>query len=247
MTGDQRVLGGVVRLLAVVAVLSTLGAGVGAAVVQAREEPRGAAGGGTASPSPGVPDPFLAPAEGFDYRNWVDQRAEAAGYRLPGGWHVAPAERLVEARDVDDAVVARGSLSAYYYGNRCTDTEPVAGAFTVLAEPVAGSDPKAAAEDAVLAWARSYNHNSAGVEAAFTDPVTRDVTLADGSEATRSWVSIDMSVFSGTCLPERAEVAVTTVARGEQLVSLVQGRYVLEQGGVSDAQWSAIAASLRVE
>ncbi|WP_235738478.1 hypothetical protein [Nocardioides alcanivorans] len=251
MTRDARLLGGAVRALAVLAVVSTLGAGIGAAVVQAGEEP-----GASAERSPTEPvatpveDPFVEePRGGFRYERWVFQRnGDGVTYRIPGGWHVRPVHDQVTATDATGEVRGRGNLAANYYGNRCTDEVARAGAWTLLAEPVPGDDAAAAAEEAVVAWANGYNHNQSGtLTADISDPVTETVELADGDEAVRSWVSIDTSVFGSACVPDRTEIAVTTVPHGDELVSLVQGRHVLETGGLGDADWSAISLSLAVK
>lgn len=250
MDGDRRLLTTAVRLLAGLAVVATLGAGVGAAVVQAGEDGDESPSRSGAQTSPAeVGDPFASGTDGFDYRTWVIQDDSAGiSYRVPpasAGWRVIPADDEVEAKDADGAVVARGKVRAYYYGNACSgdDGRAVSGAWTLLAEPVEGADPSAAAEDAVIAWSRSF----VGGGTSIPDPRTDEVELADGTTGVRSWVSLDLRGFTGSCLPDRAEVAVTTVARGSEMVSLVQGRYVLGERGVTDADWSAISASLRVE
>ncbi|WP_110208908.1 hypothetical protein [Nocardioides daejeonensis] len=247
MTRERGALAGAVRVLAVFAVLCTLGAGIGAAVVQAQEESPAAAQADGPTPAPNPSDDvFAEPPGGFSYRNWVIQRGDDATYRVPGGWQVTGGD--YEATDADGAVVARGADVARYYGNACTEeTMPVAAGWTVLAEAVAGDDAAVEATRAVVAWARSFASNEAGTTAPVSDPVTTEnVTLADGSQGARSVVMVDWSVFTGPCYPETVEVAVTTTEHDGELVSLVQARYLLASGGVTNTEWAAIAASLTV-
>lgn len=252
MAGELGFLDPVVRACAVVAVVATIGAGTSALVVQRGEGPAQGAG-PQPSASPGVPspsDPFVTPRGGFDYQSWIQQQDDAAGvgYRLPAGWRVDSPATTTEASDVNGAVVARGRLGAHYYGNNCTSGgTPFPGAWTALSETT-GTDPERVADDLAVAWASSINYvEQGGTVAPVSDPASGAVTLANDDDAVRSWVSVDLSDLEGECRSDRAEVAVTTVARGDRLVSLVQGRYLVDAGGLSDALWTAIAASLTVE
>lgn len=237
----------IVSLCAAAAVVATVGAGISAALVRAGED---SAASGSRTTATAAPDPFASPDAGFDYRHWIHNNdGDGVSYRLPGGWAVSAGEGKVEAADVHGAMVARGHRAAYYFGNDCTDGgRPIAGGWTALIDPVTGETPAGVAEDAALKWASSINHDKqSGAVAPVTAPTTTSVQLADGADAVRSWVSVDMTPLEGSCLPDRAEVAVTAVASGDVVVGLVQGRYVLPRGGVTDARWSAIAASLSVE
>lgn len=240
---------GLVRVLALLSVITTVGAGVAAGVVQVNQDGAEAERGSVEL----GPDPFSGDFEADYYVNWAIQSgvspssAPAARYRVPLSWSVRSTGTELTARDADGGVLGRGHAPAYYFGNRCRDggTE-VPAAWTVLADPVSGSDATAGSRAAVDAWVQTVARNADGVTAPLSEIETRSVTLADGSAAARSRIRVDLTVFEGPCLPDQAELAATTVATEAGLVSLIQTRYLVGEGGVGERVWSGIAASLSV-
>ncbi len=227
-----------------------VGAAATGAVIRVQEGPTEvtpAAAPGTSGPAD-RPDPFAKPQAGWVMTNWAIQAGDdGSSYRVPPGWRVSSAGVSYDSRDADGAVLARGTAPSYYYGNACSEAgAEIAGAWAVLADPVEGDDLALVAEDAVTAWARGFARNSAGTVAPISAPVTERVTLADGTAAVRSWVEVDMTVFTGPCLPEQAQVAATSAEGEDGVHTLVQTRYLLDSGGLSAAAWSTLAASLRV-
>lgn len=256
MPRETSTLAAVVRVAAAAAVLAVVCVASAAVVVRATEDGATEPPGDTVAPAApstpstpsGEPDPFAVPPGGWVFTNWaIQDGGGGSSYRVPPGWRASTTGVVHESTDADGAVLARGTAPAYYYGNRCTDRgSEVPAAWAVLAEPVAGDDLAAAAEDAVTAWARGFARNDRGTVAPVSAPTTTETVLADGTEAVRSWVSVDMTVFSGPCLPREAQVVATTAAGTDGLHTLVQTRYLLDAGGVAPTTWAGVAASLRV-
>lgn len=240
---------GMVRVLAVLSVVTTVGAGVAAGVVQISEEPGpSAAGAGVIELGP---DPFAGTFETDYYVNWAIQTGVApasgtpAKYRVPLAWTVRSTSTELTANDGSGGLLATGHAPAYDFGNRCQDgATQVPAAWTVLADPVVGDDATAGSRAAVDAWVTALARNAAGVTAPLSEVETLPVTLGDGTAAVRSRVRVDLTVFDGPCLPDEAELAATTVATDAGLVSLIQARYLLEDRGVGERVWAGIAASL---
>ncbi len=238
--------------LAVVSVLTTVGAGVTAGVAATRGDDSNGSGTlvrGSGDPSETETEPSQEPA--FDYAGWQEvsgipgDSGDSALYRLPAtGWKTYAADYAVSFRDRNEKAYASGHALANYYGNRCKESgKRMAGGWVVLADTEPSGDLKTIAEDAVRRWARGYATNASGTTADMTEPTPKDVTLNDGTEAARATIEIDMSIFGGVCLPNRAEVAVTTIDTPDGAKTLVQARYV-SAVGITDRQWQGIAQSL---
>ncbi|MFS3128914.1 hypothetical protein ACLM5J_10975 [Nocardioides sp. Bht2] len=242
---------GTVRAFAILSVAVTVGAGVAAGVVQATEAP--------ATSEPGAAkvelgtNPFVGTFDADYYVNWAIQSGTATGegkpasYRVPLSWTVKSTSTELVATDDAGVTVARGHAPSYYFGNNCRNgagTE-VPAAWTVLADPVPGTDLEAASTSAVETWVRTVARNADGVDAPLTSIESTPVTLNDGTAAVRSRVRVDLTVFNGPCLADQAELAATTIATDEGAVSLIQSRYLLSERAVGDRVWAGIAASLR--
>ncbi|KQY56587.1 hypothetical protein [Nocardioides sp. Root140] len=243
--------------LAVVSVLTTLGAGITAGVAAGQgDDPDGS---GTLVRGKGDPtESGTGPSEtsttedpGFDYTGWKvvngmpGDSGEVASYRLPPtSWKPFASDYAVSFTDKSGKAYVSGHALANYYGNRCKDGgERVPGGWTVLADTVPSGDLKTIAEDAARGWARGYGTNANGTTGTMTRPVAKEVTLDDGTTAARASIDIDMSIFSGVCLPTKAQVSVTTIDTSEGAKTLVQARYV-SAVGITDTQWRAIGQSL---
>lgn len=240
----------VVRACAVLSILATLGAGITAALVQVNEEPASSAPRRAAVEL--GPNPFAGTFEADYYVNWAIQSGVAtssgkpASYRAPLSWVVKSTGTELVAADDAGAVLARGHAPAYYFGNSCLDAgTEIPAAWTVLADPVPGTDLAAASEAAASAWVKTVARNAQGLNAPLSPVETTEVTLDDGTAAARSRLRVDLTVFDGPCLADQAELAATTIATEAGLVSLIQARYLLAERGVGDRVWAGIAASVR--
>ncbi|KRF18954.1 hypothetical protein ASG90_03450 [Nocardioides sp. Soil797] len=242
----------VASLLAVLSVLMTVGTGVTAGVVMARSD--GPDGSGTLVRGKGsseepTEDNSRTPA--YDYTDWETVEGKpgdsgfAASYRVPNrAWKTFNPDYAVAFRDQSGKRIASGHAPANYYGNNCSEAgKKVAGAWTVLADTEPSGELVDLAEAAVRRWGRGYATDNAGNLAKMSEPETDEVTLPDGTPAARSLVTVDMSTFSGACLPESAEIMATTINTADGAKTLVQARY-LTPSGLTDEQWQQISDSL---
>ena len=231
---------GVVAGLAVVSVVAALGGGVVSAVVMG-----GGDGGGS-----GVRDPS---STGPEYSGWTTVSGEggaggAATYKVPGGadWEVHDADFTVSYTGKNKRPYASGHAASFYYGNDCTDgSEKVSAGWAVFADTEPGSDLAAFAAESASRWARGYGAGAGGRQAPTTEPVLAEVVLADGTRAVSANVSLDMTVFEGPCLSHAAEVTVVSFRADDGIKTLVASRYVGVAGGIPDAEYAAILASVR--
>lgn len=233
--------------LAALSVVLILGTSVTAAVVQARDG--GTSGGvsGTLTRGGGQ--------NGFDYSDWQvvkgvqGSSGDEAAYRVPGDWETQSARDPVQYTAPDGGVLAKGHSTSFYYGNDCVDAGArISAAWAALADPdtskAAGDALVATAQKAVRAWGRGYSTNVEGTTAPMTAIPPESVELPDGTAAGRARMEVDMTVFSGPCLPETAEIMVTSIETVDGVKSLVQARYLLDEGGLPDREWDALADSL---
>lgn len=245
----------VATLLAVLSVLLTVGAGATAGVLMARgDDPDGSGtlirgGGKTSEPDP-TPETSDPPPV-YDYTGWTvvpgppSDSGFAAAYRVPeANWKVFGPGRAVSFRDQAGKKTASGHAPAHYYGNKCRDKgQKIAGGWAVLADVEPSGDLEDLAEAAVRRWAKGYASNANGTVAPMSEPTTEVVTMPDDTRAARSLITIDMSIFDGKCLPDSAEIMVTTIDTQDGAQSLVQARYVTTPG-ISDEDWRQISDSL---
>lgn len=237
MTSSNR-LRGLVAGLAVVSLVAALGAGVVSAVMMGGED----GGSGDGDPT----------ATGIAYAGWttVSGKAGAGGaatYKVPGGadWEVHDAEFAVSYTGKDERPYASGHAAAFYYGNDCTDgPEKVSAGWAVFADTEPGTDLAGYAAESARRWARGYGTGPGGTQAPTTEPVLRDVELADGTKAISAKVSLDMTVFKGPCLSNAAEVTVVSFQTDDGIKALVASRYVGVINGIADEEYAAILASI---
>ena len=230
---------GVVAGLAVVSLVAALGAGVVSAVVMGGDE-----GGGSGNGDP---------TTGSEYSGWTTVSGktgsgEAATYKVPGGadWEVHDADFAVSYTGKDKRPYASGHAASFYYGNDCTDgSEKVSAGWAVFADTEPGADLAAFAAESARRWARGYGAGAGGRQAPTTEPVLSEVELADGTRAVAAKVALDMTVFEGPCLSEDAEVTVVSFQADDGIKTLVASRYVGVAGGISDAEYAAILASVQ--
>ncbi|QIX25794.1 hypothetical protein ncot_03685 [Nocardioides sp. JQ2195] len=241
-------------LLAALSVLMTVGAGVTAGVVMARDG--GPDGSGTLVRGHGDsagPDPTSQPTEwpDHDYTDWErvtgkpDDSGFAAAYQVPRrAWKTFEPDYAVAYRDDSGKKTASGHAPANYYGNQCSqDGSRVAGGWTVLADTEPSGDLVDLAEAAVRRWATGYASDGTGTAAPMSQPSTERLTLPNGSDAARSLITLDMSDSEGSCLPDSAEIMATTINTPEGAKTLVQARY-LTRPGITDEEWQQISDSL---
>jgi len=239
------------------AVLSVLGAGAVAATAGLVQAGQDTDRSGTLS-STGDPttdptdDPTDGPTDGdFDYEGWkqvsgVGQGTEAATYKVPGGtaWEPEKATDPVSYRDADERPYVSGHAAAFYYGNACSsDGARFPAAWAVLGDTEPGSDLEAFAEDSARRWARGVGageNTQAPVE--LGEPV--ETELADGTPAVSVEATLDMSVFTGACFEDDAELTLVAFSAGSRIKSLVVARYLGVNGGLGDQQYAAIIGSL---
>ncbi|MDN5892932.1 MAG: hypothetical protein L0H93_02805 [Nocardioides sp.] len=238
---DRRPLGGLqlaAVLLGVLSFVMVLGASVTAAVVQHRDDPSGTEG-----------------LDGRDSVGWSVVRGTPgpsdapALYRVPEGWDTQTADKPVQYTASDGSVLASGHSTSLYYGNDCSQAKArIAGGWAALADTDAaqgaGDDLVDAAEKALRAWGTGYATHVNGATGPMTAFPGQSVELDDGTTAGRARMEIDMSAFEGACLPDTAEIMVTSIRTADGVKSLVQARYLLKEGAISDEQWSRIADSL---
>lgn len=196
-----------------------------------------------------------------DYTGWSTvtgtpgASGDPATYRAPEGWETRSADDPVEYLTHDGGMLARGHSSSYYWGNDCRQRKGgarVPGGWAALADTTARSDSGDLSADALVAhaevqlrdWGRGYGTNAQGVTGPMTAHPGEAVELDDGTVAGRARMEIDMSDFPGRCLPDTAEIMITSIDTEDGTKSLVQARYLLDDGAVSDEAWDGIAASL---
>ena len=231
---------GVVAGLAVVSLVAALGAGVVSAVVMGGDDGDGSGDRGPTSTGP-------------EYAGWTTVSGrpgtgEAATYKVPGGedWEVHDADFAVSYTRRDKRPYASGHAASFYYGNDCTDgSEKVSAGWAVFADTEPGSDLAAFAAESARRWARGYGAGEGGRQAPTTEPVLAEVSLADGTRAVSAKVSLDMTVFEGPCLSDAAEVTVVSFQADDGIKTLVVSRYVGVAGGIPDAEYAAILASVQ--
>lgn len=239
------------KALAAISILTTVCAGVAAGVAAARDSSDGSGtlvrGTGQNQTAPNSPRQPV-----FDYSGWTvvsgqsGKSGDVATYRVPASdWKSYGTDYVVSFRDTDDKTLASGHALANYYGNSCSDDDTkVAGGWTVLADTEPSGDLETIAEDAVRRWAQGYATNADGTTAKMSEPNAELVGLDDGTTAARARIEVDMSVFSGPCLPQEAEVMATTIDSPDGAKTLVQARYVTNDGGITDREWNGISQSL---
>lgn len=243
-------------VLAVLSVLLTIGAGATAGVLMARgEDPDGSGtlirGGGDSTDADPTPESSDPPPD-YDYTGWTTvtgppgDSGSAPSYKVPEtNWKTFGPDYDVAFRDKADKKFASGKAPAHYLGNKCrAQGKRIPGAWTVLADTEPSGDLVDLAEAAVRQWAKGYASDGEGTTAPTSEPVSEAVTLPDGTTAGRSLITVDMSVFDDKCVPDSAEIMVTTIDTQDGAQSLVQARY-LATPGVTDLQWRQISDSLQ--
>lgn len=241
--------------LAVTSILATVCAGVAAGVSAASGDP-GRSGNlvrGTdpAETDPGQPDPNPPKDPHFDYSGWKvisgtrGESGHIATYRIPANdWKSYGPDYAVSFRDKDEKKLASGHALANYYGNDCSDSgNKIAGGWTVIADTGPSGDLKATAEASALRWAKGYATNAEGTTGDMNEPDVVLVGQDDGTTAARALIEVDLGIFTGPCLPEKAELMVTTIDSPDGTKSLVQARYLVDEGGITDRQWTGISQS----
>lgn len=179
-----------------------------------------------------LPDPAFPSAQAgvfADDNAYFEVPGYQVGWLKPSGtggsvvfWDVADGQRVsIEGAALYGIGVCGKSRVTGYAGIPAV-------ADTRTAEPDAAddqTDPATVGRDVVTTYARAVGYNErTGEQAEVPEPTQEDWTLADGTPAVFTVVTVDLPPGGHRCDPKQSEVAGVTFDSGERLVTLLVGR-----------------------